>query len=79
MFEVDPETQMIGSIVALLSGDSWNVGAPAPQGYDFYNVPNDYRDQYADSDTSAYRYNDGYVYEVDPTTQIVRKIIELVL
>ena len=79
MFEVDPETQMIGSIVALLSGDSWNVGAPAPQGYDLYNVPNDYRDQYADSDTSAYRYNDGYVYEVDPTTQIVRKIIELVL
>ena len=79
MFSVNPETQMIGSIVGLLSGDGWNVGAPAPQGYDLYNVPYDYRDEYSDSATSAYRYNDGYVYEVDPTTQIVRKIIELVL
>ena len=78
MFGVDPKTQMIGSIVGLLTGDNWNVGSPAPHGYDLYNVPSNYRDQYADSDTSAYRYNDGYVYEVDPTTQIVRKIIELV-
>jgi hypothetical protein len=79
MFSVNPETQMIGSIVGLLSGDGWNVGAPAPQGYDLYNVPYDYRDEYADSATSSYRYNDGYMYEVDPTTQIVRTIIELVL
>ena len=79
MFGVDPKTQMIGSIVGLLTGDNWNVGSPAPQGYDLYNVPSNYRDQYADTADSAYRYNDGYVYEMDPTTQIVRKIIELVL
>lgn len=79
MFGVDPKTQMIGSIIGLLTGDNWNVGSPAPQGYDLYNVPSNYRDQYADSANSAYRYNDGYVYEVDPTTQIVRKIIELVV
>ena len=45
---------MIGSVVGLLTGDGWNVGAPAPLGYDLYNVPASYRDQYADSNTSAY-------------------------
>ena len=25
---------MIGSVVGLLTGDGWNVGAPAPLGYD---------------------------------------------
>ena len=79
MFGVDPKTQIIGSIIGLLTGDNWNVGSTAPQGYDLYNVPSNYRDQYADSANSSYRYNDGYVYEVDPTTQIVRKIIELVV
>lgn len=79
IFRVNPETQMIGSIAGLLTGDGWNVGSPAPQGYDLYNVPYNYRDQYADSGSSSYRYNDGYVYEIDPTTQIVRKIIEMVL
>lgn len=79
MFGVDPKTQMIGSIVGLLTGDNWNVGSSAPLGYDLYNVPSNYRDQYTDTADSAYRYNDGYVYEMDPTTQIVRKIIELVV
>ena len=79
IFRVDPETQMIGSIAGLLTGDNWNVGSPAPRGYDLYNVPYGYRDQYADSGSQSYRYNDGYVYEIDPTTQIVRKIIEMVL
>lgn len=54
VFRVDPKTQMIGSVVGLLTGDGWNVGAPAPLGYDLYNVPASYRDQYADSNTSAY-------------------------
>ena len=79
VFRVDPKTQMISSVVGLLTGDDWNVGARAPQGYDMYNVPANYRDQYADSNTSAYRYNDGRVYEMDPTTLVVRKIINLVL
>lgn len=79
VFRVDPKTQMIGSVVGLLTGDGWNVGSPAPQGYDLYNVPANYRDQYADSDANAYRYNDGRVYEIDPTTLVVRKIIDLVL
>lgn len=79
IFRVNPETQRIDSIAGLLTGDGWNVGSPAPRGYDLYNVPYDYRNQYADSGSQSYRYNDGYVYEIDPKTQIVRKIIEMVL
>lgn len=79
IFRVNPETRMIDSIAGLLTGDNWNVGSPAPQGYELYNVPYDYRDRYADSASSAYRYNDGYVYEMDPTTRLVRQIIELVV
>tara|TARA_R110000868_G_scaffold77723_3_gene222410 strand:- start:13100 stop:14092 length:993 start_codon:yes stop_codon:yes gene_type:complete len=79
IFRVNPENQMIDSIAGLLTGDDWNVGSPAPQGYDLYNIPYNYRDRYAESSSSLYRYNDGYVYEIDPTTQIVRKIIEMVL
>lgn len=79
IFRVDPKTRMIGSIAGLLTGDDWNVGSPAPKGYELYNVPSAYRSQYADSGSNSYRYNDGYVYEIDPTTQLVRQVIELIV
>ena len=65
IYEVDPQTGMIESIVALLAGDL-NVGGLLPGGYDTYNLPLDYRDQYVDSDEAMYRYADGNIYEVDP-------------
>ena len=40
-------------------------------------MPYAYRDRYVDSPQSLYRYNDGYVYQVDPTTQVVQAIIQL--
>lgn len=79
IFRVNPETQRISSIAGLLTGDNWNVGSPAPPGYEVYNVPYNYRDRYADDEANYYRYNDGYVYQIDPTTQLVRQIIELVV
>lgn len=79
IFRVDPQTQMISSIAGLVTGDDWNVGSPAPQGYELYNVPYNYRDRYADDERGYYRYNDGYIYEIDPTTQLVRQIIELIV
>lgn len=79
VFAVDPKTQAIQAITGLLTGDSWNVGSAMPSGYDFYNVPPEYRDRYADTQNDWYRYSDGYVYQVDPTTQIVRKAIELLI
>ncbi|MBB4612832.1 hypothetical protein [Novosphingobium taihuense] len=78
IFEVNPQSNLIEGIAALLTGDTWAVGQPMPAGYDFYNVPPTWRDRYADTPDSMYRYSDGYVYEVDPTTQLVRAVIELI-
>jgi hypothetical protein len=39
-------------------------------------VPYAYRDRYVDSDEHLYRYNDGYIYQVDPTTRLVQAIVE---
>ena len=79
VFAVNPQTQVIQSVAGLLTGDNWAIGSPMPLGYDLYNVPYGYRSQYADSASSWYRYNDGYVYRVDPTTQLVSELIELVV
>lgn len=77
LYGVDPQTQAITQVAALLTGQPISVGQPMPAGYDVYNVPYSYRDQYADTATARYRYNDGYVYRVDPTTQLVQAAIQL--
>ncbi len=77
LYGVDPQTQGIGQVAALLTGQQFNVGQRMPAGFDIYNVPYDYRDRYADSAASQYRYNDGYVYQVDPTTRLVQAVIQL--
>lgn len=77
LYGVDPTTQAIGQIAALLTGQPWTVGQPMPAGYDIYNVPYQYRSRYADTPDSWYRYSDGYVYQVDPTTQLVMAAIQL--
>ena len=48
-----------------------------PVGYDVYNVPYAYRDRYYDTPDAWYRYSDGYIYEVDPETQLIAAVIEL--
>ncbi len=77
MYGVDPKTQAIQSVVALLTGQQWNVGQAMPQGYDVYNVPYAYRGQYADGPDRMYRYSDGYVYQVDPKTRLIQAAIQL--
>jgi len=77
IFAVDPRSGRIDDVVALLTGDDWVVGQRWPAGYDFYNVPPPYRDRYYDRPDAWYRYSDGYVYEIDPTTMLVRAVIEL--
>lgn len=74
IYQVDPRTSAIQSIVALLAGDL-SVGQPLPIGYSTYNVPLDYRAQYYDTPDAWYRYNDGYVYRVDPATQLITAAI----
>ncbi|MEO6041966.1 MAG: hypothetical protein ABIP41_08700 [Croceibacterium sp.] len=77
IYRVDPSSSGITSIAALLTGDNFGVGQRMPAGYDAYNIPYAYRGQYADSADAAYRYSDGYVYQVDPKTQLITAAIEL--
>ena len=79
LYRVDPQTQAITSIAGLLTGDPFAVGQPLPLGYDVYNVPYSYRDRYVDGPDAYYRYSDGYVYQVDPTTQLIQAAIQLLL
>ena len=77
IYDVDPTSSVISSIAALLTGDDFTVGRRLPVGYDVYNVPYPYRGQYADTPDAWYRYSDGYVYEVDPKTQLIQEAIQL--
>lgn len=77
IFAVDPKTQLIQSIVGLVTGNNWTVGQQMPSGYDVYNVPPAYRDRYRDGSDSLYRYDDGYVYQVDPKTRLITTAISL--
>ncbi|MGZ9113887.1 MAG: hypothetical protein ACXW3K_04625, partial [Brevundimonas sp.] len=77
LYGVDPQTQMISQVAALLTGQNLSVGQSMPAGYDVYNVPSQYRDQYADNANAMYRYNDGYVYQADPKTQLITAVIQL--
>ncbi len=77
IYRVDPQTQAIRSIAALLTGDDFTVGQRLPMGYDAYNVPYDFRDDYVDGTDARYRYSDGYVYQVDPKTQLIVAAIDL--
>jgi hypothetical protein len=73
IYQVDPTTQVIQALVALVSGQQFGVGQPLPLGYDTYNVPIAYRDQYYDTDDAWYRYADGYVYRVDPANGLIEE------
>jgi hypothetical protein len=77
LYRVDPATSAITAIAGLLTGDDIRIGSPMPPGYDVYNVPYPYRSQYPDGPDARYRYSDGYLYQVDPTTQLVTAAIDL--
>lgn len=78
VYRVDPETSAITSIAALLTGDDFRIGSPLPSGYDVYNVPYQYRQNYYDTPDAMYRYSDGYIYEVDPETRLIAAAIEMI-
>lgn len=79
IYRVDPETSAIQSVVALLTGDDFSVGGRMPDGYEVYNVPAPYNETYQDTDDALYRYADARIYEVDPTTKVIAKAIDLAL
>ncbi len=78
IYQVDPNTRMVQSISALLTGQTFGVGQMMPSGYDAYNVPYAYRSQYYDTPNAMYRYADGNIYQVDPQTRVIQSVIDAV-
>ena len=78
IYQYDNDSSMITSVAALLS-PGFSIGQPMPVGYDVYNVPYQYRQTYYDTPDAWYRYNNGYIYQVDPTTQLVTAIVASLL
>ena len=78
IYQYDPRSSLITSVAALLS-PGFTVGQPLPAGYGVYNVPYAYRATYYDTPNAWYRYSNGYIYQVDPTTQLVSAIVASVL
>jgi hypothetical protein len=74
IYQVDRGTALISAVAALLTG-GLGVGQPLPAGYSAYNVPLAYRSTYFDTPDAWYRYDNGYIYAVDPGTQMVRSIV----
>jgi len=73
IYQVDRSTALISAVAALLTG-GLSVGQQLPMGYSAYNVPMAYRSTYYDTPDVWYRYDNGYIYAVDPGTQLVRNI-----
>jgi hypothetical protein len=79
IYQVDPTTRLITAVASLLTGNGLSVGQSLPMGYSAYNVPLAYRDQYYDTSDAWYRYNNGYIYQVDPTTQLVTALVRAII
>ena len=78
IYQYDTRSSVITSVAALMS-PGFTIGQPLPIGYDVYNVPYDYRATYYDTPNAWYRYNNGYIYQVDPTTSLVTAIVASLL
>lgn len=75
IYRVDPTTQLITALVALVTGQQFQVGQPMPAGYGAYNVPFALRDDYYDRGDDWYRYADGYVYRIDADSGLIEEAI----
>ena len=77
IYQVDRSTALISAVAALLTG-GLTVGQPLPIGYSAYNVPLAYRASYYDTPDIWYRYDNGYIYAVDPGSRMVRNVVYVV-
>jgi hypothetical protein len=74
IYRVDRGTALISAVAALLT-NGLSVGQPLPVGYSAYNVPLAYRSTYYDTPDAWYRYDNGYIYAVDPGSHMVRSAV----
>ena len=75
----------MASIMGLTPGQAkklWNVGQRLPYGFNGYTpynqVPYDLRRHYGLDDDYRYIYRDNTLYQVDPTTYVVRRILDAI-
>ena len=73
IYRVDRDSALISAVVALLT-NGLSVGQQLPMGYSAYNVPLAYRTTYYDTPDVWYRYDNGYIYAVDPGSRMVRNV-----
>lgn len=78
IYQYDQGSSLITSVAALLA-PGFGIGQQLPMGYGTYNVPYAYRDTYYDTNDAWYRYNNGNIYQIDPTTQLVTAIVASIL
>ena len=78
IYQYDRSSSLITSVAALMS-PGFTIGQPMPMGYSAYNVPYAYRATYYDTPNAWYRYNNGYIYQVDPSTLLVTAIVASLL
>jgi hypothetical protein len=78
IYQYSTQTSLITSVAALMA-PGFAIGQPLPAGYGMYNVPMAYRATYYDTPNAWYRYNNGYIYQVDPATQLVTAIVASLL
>ena len=74
VYQVDAQSGVIEAIVSALGGQ-FGIGQPLPSGYDAYNLPWQYRDNYVDNDDYLYRYSEGDIYQVDAQTGLIEAIL----
>ena len=78
IYQYDTRSSLITSVAALTT-PGFSIGQPLPMGYDMYNVPMAYRATYYDTPNAWYRYNNGYIYQVDPATTLVTSVVASLL
>ena len=78
IYQYDTNSSLITSVAALMS-PGFTVGQPMPTGYSMYNVPMAYRSTYYDTPNAWYRYNNGYIYQVDPASMMVTSVVASLL
>jgi hypothetical protein len=78
IYQYDRGSSLITSVAALMS-PGFAIGQPLPVGYGAYNVPYAYRATYYDTPNAWYRYSNGYIYQVDPTSLLVTAAVASIL
>jgi len=78
IYRVDRDTALISAVAALLTG-GLSVGQPLPVGYSAYNVPLAYRSTYYDTPDMWYRYDNNYIYGINPRTRVVSNVAYVIV